>query len=415
MNKTIKTFSAVTILALAVSAQAETITNIDSQSVELKARSLPNLATEQQTVSISFAQQQQVWSNQKPMTYQQDSDEYWLQTSGAQLKQGLTIDSSEPDALIRFSGLSQPGLETGIQSRSATLRSPGRRAQPIDPEMIEIFRDSSGESLSRAKSNMISQPQLAKAGVFQNSSAFKMNSSSEEGPLTLRSSQQLEDSDQYLVNIKEKGSRKKLKVSAGRLAYLSGEVIRFKAELMNDGRRMKKARYKAYILDADGQRFKVRLKKTRKGDWKVRLPEHLPATAPGQLHELYISAKAPHKKGKVRRIGKLAFALAEPTAQLESISLLMVDDIAAEARLNVASEGRYEIRATLLGSDQEGNMLTVMRSHSAFWLEPGQQTVMVRYDQKLLEQSGLLPPYQLKDIELMDQGQLAVLHRQASL
>ena len=414
MKKTIKTL-AIMVMASAATAQAEIITNINSQSVELQSRSLPNLATDQKPVHISFSQNNQVWNDQKPKTYQQDSDEYWLQTSGAELKSGLTIDSSEAEALVRFSGLvnTAPQQAGQVRAMATSASEPRQRAQAIDPEMIEVLQGS--ESLSRAKSGVVAQAQLAQEGTFRNSSAFKMNGSSDDGPLTLRSHQQLEDSDQYLINIKEKGSRKKLVISADRLAYLSGESIRFNAELLNKGNPMKRVKYKAYILDASGQRIKVKLKRTKKGAWKVKLPKKLKATPPGQRHELYISARAPHKKGKVRRIGKLAFALANPTAQVDSIQLLMVDDVAAEARLNVAAEGRYEFRATLLGTDQEGNQRAIMRSHSAEWLEPGSHTIMVRYDQNLLEQSGLLPPYQLKDIELMDQGQLAVLHRQASL
>ena len=51
---------------------------------------------------------------------------------------------------------------------------------------------------------------------------------------------------------------------------------------------------------------------------------------------------------------------------------------------------------------------------SAAWLEPGEGTIALELAGASLASAGVTAPLQLRDLHLLDQGRVAVLHRQAN-
>ncbi|KEQ19453.1 DUF4785 domain-containing protein [Endozoicomonas numazuensis] len=407
---------------------------LNSLSVPMQQRGIESITREQKDIHFSFAESGEVWQNNQSAEVALESNEYWFQISGAELKSGIDLDISEPEPLVRFSSLTLPdarqslgGNQTGLPSIQPGLvsKQPGlseiprpqgsRRANAINPDQLEIFREGEVQPMNAAKLNMINETQLASDSIFQRSGAMKLNASIGTGRFKMRTRQSLRDSDQYLINIKEKGSQKKLHMSAPRLSLLSGEAITFGAQMKDRHRVLSGADYQAYVVSPDGETSWVKLREGKKGQWQVDMPSRFGHTRPGELHELYIDAYAPEGNNQLRRSGKIAFSVATPTAQLEDIKLVMEDDTLADSMINVASEGRYELRATLYGTDENGEMRSIMRSHSAYWLTPGLQQVALKLDQKIFENSGLSAPFALKSFELIDQSQLGVLHRQSEI
>ncbi|WP_062261429.1 DUF4785 domain-containing protein [Endozoicomonas arenosclerae] len=407
---------------------------VNSMSVPMQHRDAPSITREHQPIHISFAETGEVWRNHQTAAVALESNEYWFQASGAELKRGVDLDITAPEPLVRFSSLTLPdsgqslgGNQTGLPSLQPGLmgKQPGlssvsraqnsRRANAINPDQLEIFREGEVQPMRAAKQNMINEAQLASDTIFQRSGAMKLNASIGTGRFKMRSRQSLRDSDQYLINIKEKGSQKKLHMSAPRLSLLSGEAITFGAQMKDRNRTVSGADYLAYVVSPDGETRSVKLSAGKKGQWQIDMPSGFGSTRPGELHELYIDAYAAEGNNQLRRSGKIAFSVATPTAHLEDIQLVMDGDKLADSMINVTSEGRYELRGTLFGTDENGEMRSIMRSHSAYWLTPGLQQVALKLDQKILEKSGLKAPFALKSFELIDQSQLGVLHRQAEI
>ncbi len=413
MKHVITTWLLATTFCLNASASTQKPFDMDSMSVKLQARAQPTKHLEQAPVHFSFSENGEVWKEQKTNPVHIASDEYWMQVSGAQLKQGVDLDITIPEAIVRFSALTPPapaGRNSSPLSRQALQR---QRALPLDPDQLVLFRK--GNRLKSAKRSIVPEEKLAVSGIFQKTSAMRLKKQIGVGRFTIRSTQNLIDSDQYMVNVKEKGSDKVLNLTAPRLALLNSEILNFKASLRKSGKRVSKAKYQAYLKSPSGQKIKLTLKGGAKKGWWIQLPNSLQPSQPGVLHELYIMANAGAGEARLKRAGKLAFSLATPTAQLEKFVPLVIDDIAAEATLNVASPGRYELRGTLYGTDETGHLRSIMRSHSAYWLEPGQHTIPLKLDPAILEASGLYAPFKVMNVELMDQNQFALLHRQESV
>lgn len=100
-----------------------------------------------------------------------------------------------------------------------------------------------------------------------------------------------------------------------------------------------------------------------------------------------------------------------PQARLDgNVNLLdRADQLVARFGVEVGAAGRYEVRALLYGM-VGGAMAPVAVAHSAAWLEPGAGTIELAYDAALL--AGVRGPYELRDLSLLDQSRVGLLHRQ---
>ena len=230
MKHVITTWLLATTFCLSASASTQKPFDMDSMSVKLQARAQPSKHMEKAPVHFNFPENGEVWQEQKTNPVHIASDEYWMQVSGAQLKQGVDLDITIPEAIVRFSALTPPapvGRNSSLLSRQALQQ---QRALPLDPDQLLLFRK--GNRLKSAKRSIVPEEKLAVSGIFQKTSAMRLKKQIGVGRFTIRTTQNLIDSDQYMVNVKEKGSDKLLNLTAPRLALLDSEVLNFKASLL---------------------------------------------------------------------------------------------------------------------------------------------------------------------------------------
>jgi len=145
------------------------------------------------------------------------------------------------------------------------------------------------------------------------------------------------------------------------------------------------------------------------GKFQVQVPQSNLPVKRGALYELYVNSQANDKGIKIRRNAKVAFAIAQPTARIQSN--FSVNNKAASINLNVASEGRYEVSGLVYGTSKNGTQLPIMISRSAYYLQPGEQVVQLKFDPKILAASGLQAPFTVKQLRLMDQSRMALLQQ----
>jgi len=418
-NKTVKNIlsaSSLSVLALVIS------TNVNSasfsqqhvikptpQQADLVSIAVPDDKIEQQAVHFS----QKIPSNSQlslqAKAYEAVSDEYWLEVTGEQLNKGLELAVSHPGALIR---LSAKQVKNGASAFDLA----------IDPSKVQLLKNK--QALAKPFKQTISQQQLATANIFPNSSAMQLDSSMGKGTFTLQVNQQLNAKQHYMVNVKEKNSPYKLHLSIGKQSYLAGEKITLdsyvnglqsssiknspNSAVNSQVTHLAKVANSAYIKTPSGEKFTVNLQK-HNGKFQVQVPSSTLPAKRGALYELYVSSQANDQGVNIRRNAKVAFAIAQPTARMHGN--YSVSDNAAKVNLNVASEGRYEVSALVYGSNENGVETPIMLSRSAYYLQPGEQAVVLKFDQKILAASGLKAPYTVKQLRLMDQSRMALLQQ----
>ncbi len=377
------TFSA----ALQATSQAPSLAPKSSQLVHLP---VLEATIEKQPVHFSQA----INSDLQPQFgLQSVSDEYWLEVDGETLNNGLMLNVNQPESLIRLSA-------------KQSIGQPLPDNHAIDPQFLELRKDK--RFIEKAFSQRVSQEQMATASILANSSAVKMSAAAGTGQFQLRVSQQLAPTQKYIINVKEKGSAYRQSLVTNQQAYLAGGQASFKATMANHDSVLSNTSHRTFIKAPNGEMNEVSY--VVNGDqFQVDLPTYVQNEMRGQLFELHVESTANDNGKHVLRHGKLAFAVAAPTARMtiEGASLQ-----SASINLDVASEGRYALSGIVYGQDSSGAMQPLMQSSSAYYLSPGQQTVALEFDQSLLNASSLSAPYSLGNTKLVDQSRISVLQRQ---
>ena len=369
------------------------VTQIKKNDIELVAISAPQHKVEQKSLhfSQSLAKNSTLSFAEKP--YTSTSDEYWLEVSGKQLNSGVALAITKPGALIRLSG--KKGKNPAQVESIA-----------IDPEQIELSKGKN--KLSNAFSQKVSQQQFATANIFPNSSAVKLDQNIGRGEFKLKVNQTLNSDERYLVNVKEKGSEHKLTLSIPKQTFVAEQNIMLDMAINNSQGKLTNGKHNAHIKTPSGEMLAVNYKEVN-GKYSIKLPEMDSNENYGKLYELHIASQGNDNGLKVNRNGKVAFAIARPTAKMTGNIAVKLTHAMVE--LEIASAGRYEISAIVTGVNKQGKAQQVMLSRSAHYLQPGQQQVNLNFDTQLLKKSQVLPPYQLSELRLVDQSRMALLQQ----
>lgn len=350
----------------------------------------------------------------KAKGYTSISDEYWFEATGKQLKTGVDLTISTPGALVRLSG------------KHATDKY-STQTKGIDPNSVQLFKNN--KRLSAPFNQKVSPQAFATANIFPNSSAMKLKSELGKGAFTLKVNDYLDDNQRYIVNVKEKNAEHKLHLSLPKQSYMLGQKINFTSQLKATNTNkavLTQDSPVAYIKTPSGERKPLNF--TENGNqFQFTVPTDLTPAKRGQLFELYVETENSIDGFKVKRKAKVAFAVVQPTARIDTVAKLNQDSFNlskddarikkilapsfVDINLQVASEGRYEVSAMIYGSSGKKLNLPFMLSRSAYYLTPGEHTVKLQLDTNIIKNSGLKAPYILKNVRLMDQSRMALLQQ----
>jgi len=360
---------------------------------ELVSVDLPEHKVEQTPIHFSQALSQNTPLSFTPKGYTSLSDEYWQEVSGKELNAGITLYTTQPEALIRLSG-----KRGNIADLTDNLS--------VDPKYIELRKDK--QKLMNPFSRKVSQQQFATANIFPNSSAVKLDKSVGKGKFQLKVNQSLNANQRYVINVKEKGSEHQLKVNIQKQSYFFNDVIEVDT-FMSSAKGALAAKQQTFTIKTPNDTMlPVRFNKID-GKYGIDLSELQDVEQPGKLYELHIASQANDNGLMVRRNGKVAFAIAQPTAKMTGP--VSVSKTHALVDLDIASEGRYEISGVVSGVNSLGKVEPVMLSRSAYYLEPGKQSVELKFDMSILLRSSVTPPFTVTQLRLVDQSRLALLQQ----
>lgn len=364
-----------------------------------KSAGAPGLARE--AVAMSWAAQGPI--STAVQTFVGQSREYYMEVSADELNAGVTIHTTSPRALVRLQPLggTGPREKLAIHPQSLVVSDPNGRA----------FASGSGMDM------LVSADKLNKADLpfAEGTSAFRLHADLGAGAFKLRAAD-IQGSARYLINVVEPSSRYVLTMQTDAPSYLHGRQLTVLPELQEqDGARIAQRhalkRLDGVVTSPAGRSFAVTFKVDKDGRMRARMPLDADETPTQGLWEVQASGDAVVKGQTVRRSLRVAFGVALPVARLDGSAAMVAEPGSVGVRLGVevGAAGRYETRALLYGM-VGGAMTPLAVAHSANWLEPGTQSLVLRYDAGLL--AGASGPFELRDLNLLDQGRMGVLQRQ---
>ncbi len=322
------------------------------------------------------------------------SDEYYFTVNGSQLNKGVDVHTTQTGALIKISRQGNQGKT--FENKALQLRSAHQPQKNL-------------------ASNIIGENDLKATGIFNNATAIKLTDEVQPGSFKLNYTQPLAAKSLYVIHVKEKNAVNKLEISTQKQHYLQNEAFSFDAAMLNKDDTLALNNVDAYILSPSGKKFAAAVNRSASGTAQITASKQalevdaIEAPING-LYELHVNAVANSKNQPVHRTGKIAFALAPDTADLNKLSSLTVDakKPVANIGLTVKTPGRYEVRAILYGHDRQGNSTPIMETHSAQnFAAIGQQVINMQFDRKMLAKSGLQAPYTVQNVRLYDQSRMS--------
>ena len=371
-------------LTLALAAQAASATQPmrapvagDQVPARLVAMPAPSATIERAPVSFAWKLDPNA-ALSAPQPHVAQSREYWQTVDASALRQGVSVKTSAPGALIRV--------------------SPARGARALDQNALRINGASGAARIER----LASAKQLADAGmdVQDGTVIAKLAPEAGAGAYMLRATQA---EGRYLVHVFEPQSSDVLNAAADRQHALAGDTVRVNVGFDRAGKRAQ-AQADALLVAPDGRSWPVAVGKD--GAARVKLPANA-GNAQG-LWEVQVFASA----DGIQRDARTAFAVAAPTARFKGQFAFNAATMRMALPVQAGSVGRYEARGTLYATASDGQMRPVSQAHSAAWMNRGNGMLVLQFDRSHLP-AGYGAPFEVRDLSLNDQSRMAPLESRA--
>jgi Domain of unknown function (DUF4785) len=341
-------------------------------------------------VSLSWALDPAEALNDKPLPFVQQSREYWLDASEAELRRGIALPTTAEAALIR-------------------ITPKGNNSHPLQVDDLSIRSNGVAHDGRSATQSVADAASLRAAGmeVSDGTIVARLAPVVGKGRIELAAPTA---SGNYLIHVFEPASSTVLNLGTAHDTVPGGKAVQITASLQ--GATAQAA--KGMLTAPDGHTQPFELSRRADGSWQAEVvPDVAHATGPG-LWEVHVFASGGDKSSPVLRDAKTAFAVARPTAKLSgqvSRDAKDAQSLRLDFGVQVASASRYQIAAVLYGTAADGTRKPAAYAQSATWLEAGNGRVALSFDAAALKAAGLSAPYELRDLRLSNQADLSLLER----
>ncbi len=357
----------------------------------------PAVSTESVTFSWALPADQQI--EMRPATFHASSREYSLSVTAADLQSGVALPTTAPGALVR------------LNPAGAMLTG-----QTIDPISLALTDPAGTDHVGgEGMLNLADADAMKAAGTpfAEGTSAFRVDPKLGSGLFILRSTGSVANpSTRYAIHVFEKDSPVTLDATTDTTTYFVGAP--FSADFNLFGNDVVIGSIEGRLVAPSGIAFPVTiLHKNGTAFAATTTLKDAPHADQG-LWEVHASIVGHGPSGEIRRDVHTAFAIATPTARLLGHAEVKSEaGLVIEIPVETAAPGRYEIRAILFGTDSSGILKPIGIGDTAAWMAQGVGSLALHFDGTILEESGLGAPYELHDLQLLDQGRMGQLHRQA--
>jgi len=325
-----------------------------------------------------------------------ESRQYWVDTTGDALARGIKLPLSAPGAVIRVSA-----LEHG----SALTLNP----QALELSINGLSVAATEHSGDTSQAELVSGSELRAQGmpVPQDSLAFRLPETGAAGTLHMR----LAGAPEHLplvVHVYEPFSPWTASLSAPRHNYLSVQSLNLELALSDGQNRLPGGAMQALLVSPNAdQAWPLEVGQdgfTLHGPIPTEIPD-----GPG-LFEVHAYVNTTYDDTVIRRDLKLALGISTSHARFSETA--EVNDragLAISLGVEAAVAGRYQVNAEVHGTDALGHLQGLAMVQSAAVLDAGDGRIRLDVPADLLIESGLQPPYEIRNLELLDQGRMQVL------
>jgi hypothetical protein len=368
----------------------------DLVATQLRAPAPGKLVTanlERAPVAVSWALDPTQVLDASPQPFVSESREYWIDASEANLQTGIAIALSAPGAVIR---ISPHGGKTNaaIAASDVQLTASGRRL-----DNSTAIRGIAADAALRA----------AGMDAPQGSVALRLSDTIPAGTMQLAVPTAR---GAYLIHVFEPASTVELKLSAERDSIAGGESLRFRASITGA---TAPGRIGGLVSAPDGASQNLDFVKQGDGSYLASVVPDVAHAGNRGLWEVHAFAVTSGKLA-LPRDAKSAFAVSAPVARFDGVversaSTSGTHDIALRVGIESVTASRYQVSAVLYGTAKDGSLQPAAIAQSAAWTTSGRGSIELRYDADSLAKASLAPPYELRDLRLVNQADMSLLER----
>lgn len=321
-----------------------------------------------------------------PPPFQAESREYWQRVDDRQLRAGYALALTAPGAVV--------------------LLSPALGAEPLRIDQLVVLDGKARLAADAAVDTLVDDAALRAAGmeVQRGSLGFRLRADvSHDARIQVAGAD-----GEYLLHVLEPASRDVLRLAGRADTVHAGSDVTVDVALLG-GARM--AASTGLLMAPDGRSWPLRFEAGGRVG-QVRVPTDAVA-GPG-LWDVRVMVAGQDGARAFQRDARIALAVVAPGARLDGAASLQRRADGARVTafgLDVAVAGRYELRGVLYGRDRRGVTVPVGVAHVAAWLSPGQAALSLAWPAQAM--SAASGPYEIRDLRLADQGQVALLERRA--
>ncbi|WP_323844984.1 DUF4785 domain-containing protein [Microbulbifer magnicolonia] len=321
---------------------------------------------------------------------------FFRKVSGAELNRGAELVIDAEKAVIQISPLdrSENGrrLVNAEIPRGMTL-SNGIERRRVDDDSIALHRKSQG-----LRENF---PDL-----YGRAHVMRVPENMGRGKFTLQASGNAKADAEYIVYVLDKHSDIALEVQTpARRFARSGNLVLDARPRGNAAVSLESV--STTLIAPDGKRYAVAGQMTTNGyrvNWPIKVAS---PSVPGELWRVEVRSTLRNaRKEPIERVAVIAADIFAKTAQVSQIGSSAQD---LKLSVDVQQAGRYEARVLVFGRDTAGAYKPVLLAYQADWLDAGLREMQIPIDQARLAASGLRGPYQVRNIQFLDQGRMSVL------
>jgi hypothetical protein len=329
-----------------------------------------------------------------PEPYTAQSRQYWLQIDSSLFEQGFQLHTTSLGSVVKLSPIGASSKAISIEDMLIQDRT-GASFDAVDAVEMAATSDEFRPS---------------EIPFAPGTTVFKFRPEFAAGDIQLKASDV--SFDKALVHVFEPNSDVILSLQASSDTYLKGDQLEFVAKWSEN---VTPNNAKAEVRSPSGVVYEVALQESASG-LLGRLPLEETVAKPGELWEITVQAEAEGSNGLALRTAQTAFAYSLGTASFEPTANVAEwptkNDLKIRFGIHAGSAGRYAVNGVLYGTSSTGELVPFLVSQAAATVQPGKNEVELVFSQAEIKASGLSAPFEVRDLRLLDQTRLGLLHRQ---
>jgi len=325
-----------------------------------------------------------------------ESRQYWVDATGADLAGGVSLPLTSRGAVIRVSPL-EAGGDIGIDPASVQLSVNGKRFDSTR-SMMQV---TDGASLQRLGMS-----------VPARTIAFKLDDAIPPGKLDLAVAR-LPAEQKLVVHVFEPESDWVAELASPRGTFVAGEPLEFGFGLGNSQGKSRVDSVQAVLADPYADKTWALEIDKADGTLTRRAPADRFVSGHDGLFEAYVYLETVQDGLTIRRDLKLPVSIVPPLARFSGQAIATLDDgLTLQVGVESAVPGRFQLNGQIFGTAADGSLKPLAMSQSAAVIEGRAGSIQLQVSSDMLQASGLRAPFEVRNLELLDQGRMFVLQRQ---